>query len=141
MSQITLPRIETRYHLIELRAWGCRTYKKGSNWYVDAIPHETAHYFIIAARLGYQDDIYRYCWEHELAHCVVAEYLKNDTSLVLRHIAKMDTVSRWDITAEELLAQTLQRFANANEEPIISDINWHDMRRIFYKYRDMSRDP
>lgn len=96
-----------------------------------AVPHMTPHYHVISHRCGYGDDVAAYCFEHEVAHAVVCEVLWDQPSPVLDAVASGRMLSGRDAVAEELLAQTLQRFARAGERPIIGGIDWDAMRARF----------
>lgn len=113
---------------IEYTPEGCTTrFHDGTT--IDACPHpEMPHYHVIAHRCGYQDDILAYCREHEVAHEIVAEYLTGTPSDVLWQLAHGKTAARWNMVAEEALAQMLQRFVRANERPIISGVDWDGLK-------------
>lgn len=97
----------------------------------DAIPHMTPHYYVIAHRCGYGDDIASYCFEHEVAHAVVSEWLWDRPSPVLDTLASGAMLTGKEAVAEELLAQTLQRFVRAGERPIIGGVKWDKLRAAF----------
>jgi hypothetical protein len=104
--------------------------------FVPAIPHPSdPHYCIITARCGYGDDTLAYCQEHELAHAVVAEFFLDRPSTVMRNLLGFgDKLDYIDITCEELMAQTLQRYVRAGEEPIIADVDWKGLKELFLSY-------
>lgn len=132
--------INTAFHILKfIPDWGCKVMLRGNDAAeVDAIPHsDDPHYHIIAHRCGYykKANLLQYCQEHELAHVVVAEFLRFRPSTVmlkLMHIGPIPT--EYEIISEEVLAQTLQRFVRANEEPIVGDCDWEGMRRLFLSY-------
>lgn len=95
----------------------------------DAVPDTGPHYHVISHRCGYGDDVWRYAYEHEVCHALVAEFFFDSESPVLRGVAgpgKM--LSGKEAAAEELMAQTLQRFLRAGERPIIGGVKWDELR-------------
>ena len=50
-------------------------------------------------------------------------------SPVLQSVASGRLLSGKEAASEELLAQTLQRFCRAGEQPIIGGVNWGGMKR------------
>lgn len=114
--------------LMEFTEWGCVTkFRDGA--ILNSIPHDTPHYYVIAHRCGYGDDILRYCQEHDLAHLVFTEHFNHRT--VLWDVAKGNKPDRIMAIFEELSAQSLQRYARCNEEPIVSDVDWSIVRDRF----------
>jgi hypothetical protein len=95
---------------------------------IGAHPHANAHYHVIAHRLGYGDDILRFCQEHEFAHSFVAERLLDRPSVVLSALAHGTQFSGRNAAFEELTAQAFQRWLRANERPIISGVKWDEMK-------------
>lgn len=118
--------LRLRYCTIEFHPWGARTLFKGGAS-IDARPHDTHHYHVIAHRCGYGDDTLRYCQEHEVCHSLVAEWFYNQPSRVLLNLA-LGFTPRLDAPFEEVMTQTLQRFLRANERPIVGDVNWDGLR-------------
>src|SRR5213075_3490181 len=53
-------------------------------------PHHIPHYFVIAHRCGYGDDILSYCREHEFVHELLSERLTGGPSRVLWRLAHKD---------------------------------------------------
>lgn len=130
--------IVLRFCVIDFTAWGASThFTDGAT--VNAVPHDTPHYHVIAHRLGYGDDLLRYCQEHEFCHSFIAERLKAAPSFVLHRLARGDRFDRdprdrGEVLYEELAAQQLQRWLRANERPIVSGCDWdqlkHDALRL-----------
>lgn len=88
----------------------------GSHW------HDTAHYHVIAHRLGYADDLLAYTREHEFCHSFVSEKLFDGPSPVLWGVAHDAMLTGRQSVLEEVFAQTFQRFLRANERPIVSGL-------------------
>lgn len=109
-----------------LHDWGITTHFP-DNTYLNATPHDTHHYHVIAHRCGYTDDIVRYCQEHEFFHIFVSTYVLYRDS-ILHTLALGFIPARSQAVGEELLTQTMQRWVRANEEPIISDVDWYSLR-------------
>lgn len=121
-------RLALKYCTVESDGWRTVvTFPDGST--CDAVPHDTHHYHIIAHRCGYGDDIAAYCFEHEVAHALIAEWFWDGPSPVLQGVASGRMLSGKEAASEELLAQTLQRFCRAGEQPIIGGVNWGGMKR------------
>lgn len=119
--------IALRYCTLEFPDWGAVTcFPDGT--YVNATPHDTHHYHVVAHRLGYGDDILAYCQQHEFAHSFVAQELKNGPSVVLWELAHGRQADRGAVIYEEATAQTFQRWLQAGEMPIISGADWERMR-------------
>ncbi len=120
---------------IEYTPYGCTTiFADGAS--VDAIPHDTFHYHVIAHRLGYQDDILAYCREHEVAHELISQYVAGTHSEVLWCLAHGKVAAPAVVTYEELAVQALQRFVRANERPIVSGVDWDALRTYLYEVVD-----
>jgi len=102
---------------------------------VSAWPHpEIPHYHVISHRCGYGDDLLAYCREHELAHVLVAQELRQWSSFVLDCQAREVTPCVGLAIMEEITAQALQRWARANERPIVADFDWDAIRHKFLYY-------
>lgn len=91
---------------------------------IEAQPHDTYHCHVISHRLGYGDNILRYCQEHEFAHSYIAECLFDRPSLVLSSLAHGVQLSGRNSAYEEIAAQVLQRWLRTHERPILSGVNW-----------------
>ena len=131
-----MKRIELKFCAIVYNEEGCTTYFRDGTK-VEACPHpEMPHYYVVAHRCGYQDDILAYCREHEVCHELVAEYLTGTPSDVLWQLAHGKQASRYNMVAEEALAQMLQRFVRANERPIISGVDWDGMKAMALEMLD-----
>lgn len=105
-----------------------------------AHPHDTPHYREIAWRCGYEvrfnggplsssADIGKYCQEHEFFHHYIVERLNNSPSQVLWPLAHGAPVDKFIGLGEEALVQMMQRWVRANERPILSRVNWDDLKR------------
>lgn len=124
--------IQLKHCSVEFNRWGARTHFPDGR-FVDAVPDwQGAHYAVIAHRCGYGDDRLAYCQEHELAHALVCEWLYDDVSDVLWHLAHNDPLTGPEAVAEELLAQTLQRFVRAKERPIVGGVDWDGLRELWF---------
>lgn len=93
-----------------------------------AFPHDTQHYHIIAARCGYSDDTWRYCFEHDWVHSFLAEKLCDAPSHSLWALAHNDVPSNVTSVYEEALVQMFQRWMRANERPIIPGLPWSQLK-------------
>lgn len=101
----------------------------------EAWPHpDDHHYHVISHRLGYGDDVLRYCREHELAHAVIAEEFEDGPSYVLRMLARGETPDQRRAVLEEMAVATLLRWVRANEEPIIGGCDWDMLKIRFLGY-------
>lgn len=123
--------IRTRFAAVEPVEWGCRTlFNDGTTAPAQHHPGDY-HYRVIAHRCGYQDDTLDYCIEHEVAHLIVEEVLHNRPSRVLWGLAHGQPLEPHEAAYEEMMAQGLQRFARANERPIIGGVDWDALRDRF----------
>lgn len=115
-----------KYCTINWTPWGCATdFPDGTN--LESFPHEIPHYYVIAHRCGYGDDLLDYCREHDFFHAFCEEYFHNRASPVLWGLAHQMDVE--DSTYEELLVQSCQRWVRGNERPIIGNIDWDDFKK------------
>lgn len=97
---------------------------------IEAQPHETAHYYVIAHRCGYGDNIARYCFEHEFCHEFLSERLHGSPSPVLWSLAHGETdLTDGECAEEEISVQTFQRWLRGNERPIVGGVAWDDLKR------------
>lgn len=87
------------------------------------------HYHVIAARLGYGDDVLAYSREHDFAHLFIEECLHNRPSQVLWHVAHGSPLSGPESIYEELAAQSFQAWLRANQRPITSGVDWDALKR------------
>jgi hypothetical protein len=125
--------IRLKYALVSFEDWGCRTlFLDGT--YADAVPHDTAHYAVIAHRLGYGDNLLSYTQEHEFAHSFVEEMFYNRPSRVLWGVAHQELLSGPHAAYEEMAAQSFQRWIRANERPIVSGVDWDTLKRVALEY-------
>lgn len=123
--------IRTNFATVQPAAWGCTvTFGDASFCQAQHWP-DNAHYRVIAHRCGYQDDTLAYCQEHEVAHLIFEEVLYGRPSRVLWGLAHGSPLCPADSAYEEIGAQALQRFARANERPIVGGIDWDAMRARF----------
>jgi hypothetical protein len=83
---------------------------------------------VIAHRCGYGDDVDRYCWEHDIAHHLVAHWLQDAESAVLAGLARRRPLTGRQAAYEEMMAQAFQRWLRANEQPIVGGARWHDWK-------------
>jgi hypothetical protein len=99
----------------------------GREW--NAYPHpEQPHYYVIAHRCGYGDDLWAYAWEHEFAHSFVCERLGDEPSYVLSCMVDGIEPDRYKVLQEEALVQTFQRWIRASERPIIEGASWSHLK-------------
>lgn len=106
---------------------GCvSTYPDGSSF--EAQPHDTPHYHVIAHRLGYGDDLLRYCREHEVTHHLVGETFYGGRSPVISQLAAGYDPIPVSAAIEEAMVMTVQRWLRANERPIIGGVDWDAVR-------------
>lgn len=118
--------IRLRFCTLEFTPVGAVTrFPDGSNY--GALPHDEPHYHAVAHRLGYEGDILKYCQEHELAHHLIAEEFGSH-SPVLWALAHDEEPAGSFAAAEEALAMVLQRYARANEVPLIEGIDWDGLK-------------
>jgi hypothetical protein len=96
---------------------------------LSSYPHEIPHYYVIAHRLGYGDDILGYCREHDFFHSFAEQYFHDRPSLTLWAVAHGHSLGEYQATYEELVTQTCQRWVRANERPIISGVDWDAFKR------------
>jgi hypothetical protein len=89
---------------------------------VGACSHDVPHYYVIAHRLGYGDDLLAYTREHEFCHSFVAEKLFDQPSAVLWGVAHSAMLTGRQAAYEEFFAQGFQRFLRSNERPILSGL-------------------
>jgi hypothetical protein len=129
-----------KYAEITFYSWGCETVFDSGGKPVRSTPHpEDHHYHIISHRCGYLDDIRSYCWEHDLAHLFIEQYLFDRPSRVLLSIAEERTLYGAESMYEEVAAQTLQAFARANVEPIVAGVHWRALKREFISLADREK--
>jgi hypothetical protein len=120
--------IDLLYCSVKWEPWGVRVlFPDGVH--ADGAPHDTAHYRVIAHRLGYGDDIMAYAREHDFCHAYVEQELHRRPSRVLRGVAVGKYAPTADAVYEEIMAQTLQRWLRTNERPIVSGCDWDALRR------------
>lgn len=118
--------IQLRFCSIEYTPEGAITrYPDGSSY--GALPHDEPHYHALAHRVGYGGDILAYCREHELAHHLIAEEFCSH-SPVIWALAHGESPPRMIAAAEEALVMTLQRYARANEVPMIEGVDWDGLK-------------
>lgn len=118
--------IQLNHCKIEWTPTGCRTsFSDGSS--IASFPHEIPHYYIIAHRCGYGDDLLAYCREHDFFHGYCEEYFNNRASPILWSLAHGDEIV--DSVYEELVVQTCQRWVRCNERPIIGGVDWDNFKQ------------
>lgn len=96
----------------------------GDGGVCEAHPHQEPHYFVIAHRLGYGDDIISYCYEHEFCHEFFNEFLYDRKSPLLVSLAQGSPLAGPVAVQEELSVMAVQRWLRANERPIVAGIDW-----------------
>jgi hypothetical protein len=99
----------------------------GRSWATQ--PHETHHYFVIAHRCGYGDDVLAYAREHDFCHHFVAERLRGQVSQVLAPLAFGREPDPGAALFEEMGVQLFQRWLRANERPILGGVDWDGLKR------------
>lgn len=120
--------ITLRHAFLTFEPYGALvTFRDGSK--VASTPHQTPHYYVIAHRLGYGDDVMAYCREHEFAHLFMEEAIHDRPSRVLYGLARGAPLSDTDALYEEAIAQMFQRWLRANERPILGGIDWDDLKQ------------
>jgi hypothetical protein len=90
----------------------------------ETYPHQVPHYSVIAHRLGYGDELLRYCQEHDFFHSFCEEYFRDRPSPVLWGIAHGSSIAISVAAYEELVVQACQRWVRANERPIVGGVDW-----------------
>ncbi len=104
MTTIQFPFCELAWNP-EQRKAVCR-FKDGTE--AHACPHDTDEYRAHAAEksTGNED---MYCWQHEIAHIIVAQIYYNAPSSVLWNLAHNRSTDTDTCTREEQMAQDFQR--------------------------------
>jgi hypothetical protein len=92
---------------------------------IESFPHDIPHYYVIAHRCGYGDNLLWYCREHDFFHAFCEEYFHDRPSPVLWSLAHGEEVIS---TYEEIVVQTCQRWVRSNERPIIGGVDWDAFR-------------
>jgi hypothetical protein len=91
---------------------------------VPAVPHETEEYRATATRLGYGDDVWRLCREHEMAHTELSELLGEPHSRTLWAVAhgQKNAIegSPGEMAAEEDLVLAYQLWRNLRRRALAS---------------------
>jgi hypothetical protein len=114
---------------IQWTGFGCTTRMTAGGEEISAWPHrDDPHYYVIAHRCGYGDNILAYCREHEFAHAFIAEKIAGAPSVVLTWTAKLAPLDKATALFEEMAAQTFQRFLRANERPILAGADWDGLK-------------
>jgi hypothetical protein len=97
--------------------------------WVNAVPHDTHHYHVIAHRCGYEDDILAYCREHEFAHAFLEERLHDRPSQVLWRLAHHLPTDDRTHAYEEIATQAFQEWLRTARRPITSGVDWIRLKR------------
>jgi hypothetical protein len=123
--------IQLRHCRVERTEWGCWThFPDGTSF--GAHPHpEVTHYHVVAHRCGYGDDLLAYCVEHEVARSFTAQKLRDKVSSVLWALAHDEPVDRAAAIEEETMVLMVQRWARANERPLLDGADWDAWRAEF----------
>jgi hypothetical protein len=122
--------LQLKHASIKWTDFGCTVFIGGKE--IGAWPHpEMTDYHVVAARLGYQYDLLRYCREHELAHLLVEEWFHDRPSQVLAALAAGKMLSGKKAVYEESMAQQLQAFVRANQRPIVGGVDWDGLKARF----------
>lgn len=121
--------IHLKFATVERTDFGCVT-RFDDGTYVNSTFHpKDPHYHVIAHRCGYEDDLHRYCVEHEAVHCLLSERLHGRASPVLWALAHGAELAGPDAAFEELAVQAFQRYLRANEQPIVGAVDWGVLKR------------
>lgn len=115
-----------RHCRFELTIEGCvSTFADGEK--VWSVPrYNDHHYYVISHRLGYGDDVMRYCREHDFFHHFVAQWFFDSPSQALWAAAHGKDGSAAPM--EEMATMAVQRFVRAGERPIVSGVDWDRLR-------------
>lgn len=106
---------------------GCFTsYDDGTSY--GAHPHDTHHYYVIAHRCGYGDDVLAYAREHEACHHIVGHWIKQGGSDVIGPLAHGVQPDPVKAVMEEAMTMIFQRWLRANERPIIGGVDWDGLK-------------
>lgn len=122
--------VTAKHCVVNIADYGCVTIFPDNSMF-GAHPHDTHHYHVISHRLGYGDDIWAYCVEHEIAHVVVAEFFHDRASHVIWELAHQREPAAMETLHEEVLAQMLQRWARTHERPILGGVDWDGLKAKF----------
>jgi hypothetical protein len=120
--------INLKHAKLEITDTGCISrFPDGTSY--GAHPHLfDHHYHVVAHRLGYQDDIMRYCREHEAMHHIVGEFFYDRPSRIIWALAHGHEVAPSDAAYEETMVMTCQRWVRTNERPIVADVDWDALK-------------
>jgi hypothetical protein len=116
-----------QYARIEWTPEGATSWFPGAASY-STRPHETPHYYVIAHRCGYGDDVIAYAREHDFCHHFVAERLQRRPSQVLAALAIGREPDPIEALIEEMAVQMFQRWLRANERPIVGGVDWDALK-------------
>jgi len=103
---------------------------------VESFPHEIPHYYVIAHRTGYGDDLRWYCREHDFFHNFCEEFFHDRPSPVLWSLAHGSEIE--NSAYEELMVQTCQRWVRTNERPIIGGVDWDQFKQQALQYLEIT---
>lgn len=95
---------------------------------IEGHPHHTPHYFIVAHRCGYGDNIFQFAVEHDLFHAWVAEHFLGQPSNVLWKLAHGTHADPTEAAQEEIWVQTIQAWVQANVRPIVGGVDWDQLK-------------
>lgn len=123
-----MPRIELKNWIVWQTFEGISLRRKGSKKIIEGHAHDTPHYYVIAHRCGYGDDLLRYAVEHDLFHAWLYEYMGIGESLVLNALVAGKDICPAFAAQEEALIQAVQTWVRANVRPIIGGIDWDKLK-------------
>lgn len=99
---------------------------------------EVARYLALAQSLGYENSM-DYCWEHEVFHGALAEWLHARPSPVLWALAHGKTHPEYTVE-EEAIVQLFQGFVRGGRPlaAVAPDVDWWSLRRAALNLLDGS---
>jgi hypothetical protein len=107
--------------------FGCVTRFDDGSFVNSAFHPNDHHYYALAHRLGYEDDIHAFCVEHDFAHSFLSEKFYGKPSPILWALAHGAEPPH--PAMEEMACQVFQRYLRANELPIVGSVDWGALKR------------